>query len=709
MKIISHRSYKLIVACPASSRRPAHFAASELKRYLEIIFGLKIGISERPSTDERFLLTLADKSNKANYPSGFRFDKRPDAFAVRSSDDHLSIAGGTEFGLLFGVYAFLRDTLGARFLQPFPGGEKIPRYRSFDTGEFLARRTPDLNIRSICSTENSAWYSDDEMALQIDWMAKNGFNYLTLYANFGWERLKDGVMRELGKRGMKMIIQLHSFELFLPRRLYERHPDYFPLIGGKRVGDFKVQRCCANPAAITTYARNARRWINAQPDIARLSIQHNDGAGWCECDVCKKLTPDECFARFFAPAARRIRRARPGMRLAHYIYSGRWDIAKSAKGIYRNTDIAFDTFCRCKWHRLTDSRSCSWKFFGVRGNDFLKRQLAGWSRRCDGALIVVDNTMLHGMWSSPVPNLKILADDLRFYKAHGADGWLLQGYLHSWRNYAPTLYVLSRLMWNPTLDCRREISSFFADLYGKAAGQIVSRFWLKLERQLPAERSCYPVTWGKLSPRDFDGILESITAAIKQAGSRQAARDLRRLEYTWKYLRQWAAGIRLDYKAMFLQDPFALVHKDKITLPAICPPLTKAELENKCSIQDSLAVLRFYLKLWRTMEKGGYGAIDSYYVRWLLAMRCWFVAGRHLLAPDAWARIRADRKRIVLPNVTGFKRPQDYIEHALNAKLVAGASIGTILADIDRGLAYEKRMIEALARKTNVYSKKGHV
>ena len=69
--------------------------------------------------------------------------------------DSLAIVGGGNHGTAYGVYHFLEEELGYRCFNPFPGGERIPRYRNLTTsGRELHRKIafPLFRMRRFTST-----------------------------------------------------------------------------------------------------------------------------------------------------------------------------------------------------------------------------------------------------------------------------------------------------------------------------------------------------------------------------------------------------------------------------------------------------------------------------------------------------------------------------------------------------------------------------
>ena len=424
MQLETQQSYVIAGSGPSAELPTVRFAAKELARYVRAALGApcRARVARDVETGSQLIL----RPSGAGKPTGWEVQHpaHPDEHVIRVADDQVTFSAGSGFGLLYAVYAFLRDKLGIRFLTPLPNGEKVPSCSALTLDECVLHNAPAFDLRGMSPTENSTWYSEEEVTRHIDWMAKNGMNWFCMYANFGWDRLKKRIVRETRLRGMKLLLQVHSFEEWLPRSLYSQSPEFFPLIDGRRRGDYKVQRCCASPAAVRAYVENGLRWFREQPALDYLCIQHNDGLGWCECDVCRNLSFDQCFARFFAPLAKAIKKRAPKLRLVHYIYTARWDARGAADGIYDDADLIFDTFARCKWHSLNEGALCSREHGRWKANNFLRENLKAWRRKAGGGVFVLENTALHGMMSSPAPNITTLARDLRHYSRSGVRGCL---------------------------------------------------------------------------------------------------------------------------------------------------------------------------------------------------------------------------------------------------------------------------------------------
>ena len=81
---------------------------------------------------------------------------------------------------------------------------------------------------------------------------------------------------------------VHTFDRLIPPDLYAKHPEYFPMVGGKRINGY-VQRCLSNPDVLKLAIAGVKKAFDDHPDAMITSVSQNDVDKWCECDECKKL------------------------------------------------------------------------------------------------------------------------------------------------------------------------------------------------------------------------------------------------------------------------------------------------------------------------------------------------------------------------------------------------------------------------------------
>ncbi|MBP5183296.1 MAG: DUF4838 domain-containing protein, partial [Lentisphaeria bacterium] len=114
------------------------------------------------------------------------------------------------------------------------------------------------------------------------------------------------------KRGILSSVGGHSFSPLLVHRqgnrnhnqikayaeqLLKEHPDYFPLVRGKRVltyhGGLQPQPCTSNPEVIKLVSSNAVKLMKTAVQPVCLNFGNNDCTQWCECPKCLAQDPPE--------------------------------------------------------------------------------------------------------------------------------------------------------------------------------------------------------------------------------------------------------------------------------------------------------------------------------------------------------------------------------------------------------------------------------
>ena len=262
-------AYRIVVATNAIASE--RYAAQELQRYLQKITDAKFPIvtdAERVNSRE---ILLGDNAHLRKLGLKIDCDQLgPESFILRTDHNRLVIAGGKPRGTLYGVYTLLEDKLGVRWFTPEL--ESVPQTNRLVVGALNETTTPALEYREVFWTE---------VMRDADFAARhrlNGPNY----------KLTE-------KHGGHPIVYfpfVHSLDSLIPRDLYKDHPEYFPLIKGKRVDGY-VQRCLSNPEVIKMAKARVRNWIKEHPEATIISVSQNDTGNWCQCEQCKALDDQE--------------------------------------------------------------------------------------------------------------------------------------------------------------------------------------------------------------------------------------------------------------------------------------------------------------------------------------------------------------------------------------------------------------------------------
>ena len=149
------------------------------------------------------------------------------------------------------MYQLLEDRLGVRWFTPT--AEYVPQTNHILLPALNETHTPDFEYREAYWA--SALRNPDFAAR----LRLNGPQY--------------GLKEKHGGPAVVYYPFVHSLDLLIPQSLFAEHPEYFPLINGKRVNGY-VERCLTNPEVLTLAIANVRKWITAHPnEIGRESCR----------------------------------------------------------------------------------------------------------------------------------------------------------------------------------------------------------------------------------------------------------------------------------------------------------------------------------------------------------------------------------------------------------------------------------------------------
>ncbi len=540
--------------------RIIHFAVEESQRYIGQMLGHHCHFREieRNWPDKSYRIRLTSAGFKAG---AFRTEttlaaaSTLDEFEIESAAGSLTLTGSNARSLLYAVYHVLGEQ-GCQWLLPSRAGEIISAKSRLI---FLAGKTRTraaFSMRGLAPVEDLQRYTARDVAIQLDWMAKNRLNCFVAIMNYGGERLKRVILEESEKRGIKVVGYLWSFELFLPLSLFKEHPDYFPFIKGARRAAYNVKRCPCAPGAIQTFVENGQKWFRNHRDILDWVVSPNDGYDWCECAKCHMMKPKDQWAAFFVPLWEAVRRDNPEIRFQNFLYVWRYGVPKNVQA-YRDAKMFefFDTFPRNKWYSLRDpaappkpnpyglgEAAFDPHARGISINNYLTDRLRDWLAVADGRVWIFEDLMVHGAFSFPIPNLPYLADDVRAARREGVGGYLFEAFLEQWNSFACEIWALARLCWDTTLDPVRLHQEFYQKLLGEQAGALNEFYRRFFSDTISIVRKRGGFYWFHCAPEAADRYIKTVSAirqnALSGAGQLWHERQMRIATVMEQILRQ---------------------------------------------------------------------------------------------------------------------------------------------------------------------------
>jgi len=381
-----------------------------------------------------------------------------EGFLLRTDHDRLLIAGGKPRGTLYGVYTLLEEKLGVRWFTPEV--EFAARTNRLMLPQLNETYAPPLEYREVFWTE---------MTRDADFAARH--------------RLNGDHYHLTAKHGGAAVVYfpfVHSMDELIPPALYSEHPEYFPLIGGKRESGY-VQRCLSNPEVVKLAIVQVRRWLKEHPDATIISVSQNDTAKWCQCDTCKALdeaegSPSASLLKFVNTIAADIEGDYPNILIDTLAYQYTRKPPKSLRP-RSNVIIRLCSIECCFAHPLATCTS--------RENERFRNDIIAWqpvARR----LYVWDYTTDFGHYQQPFPNFDVLQPNVQFFVEHGVKGLFEQGNYSGGGNgeLGPLrAYLLAKLLWNPKTDLPRHTREFCITYYGQAAPRVLDYLEL-LESQV---------------------------------------------------------------------------------------------------------------------------------------------------------------------------------------------------------------------------------
>jgi hypothetical protein len=426
-------------------------AARELSDYLQQVTGARVAIKPETqvSSSAPQILVGAGKRVKKLMP-GFRWaELGQDGIVIKTHGNSLILARGRSRGALYATYQFLEETVGIRWWAI--DATTVPRKRTLRIRPLNTIYTPKLRTRE--AYYNSV-ISDPLFATRLK---VNGNS--------------QSQGPELGGHN-SILGWCHTIEQLLPiEKYYAEHPEWFsdPLNGGKpcttsspRPG--RWQLCLTNEAARRELTQNALTWIRANPQAGMISISQNDNQERCMADADLAIekeegSPSGPLLRFVNAVAADIEKEYPDFLVETLAYQ----YTQKPPHLVRPRRNVVIRLCSidADFSRPLDSDA----------NKDFRNDVRVW-KAIAPRLYIWDYVANFSNFIFPHPNMRVAAQNIRFFAANNAIGLFEQGdaYTNGTGDFvALRAWVLAHLMWNPQRDQKQLENEFLRGYYGSAA------------------------------------------------------------------------------------------------------------------------------------------------------------------------------------------------------------------------------------------------
>jgi hypothetical protein len=463
---------------PKNTDDPERHAAEELAHYLGEMSGARFEVKGLGLTHAGARILVGREAASTLINASELASLGNEGYIVRVRGTELAIAGAKPRGTLYGVYSFLEDELGCRWLTP--DVEKIPKNATLAVPAGDKRFVPPLEYRA----------TDYPNSRDADWAVRNKLN---------------GTQTKIDKkRGGKVDYShfVHTFnEILDPAKEFAKHPDYFSEVGGKRISDH-AQLCVTNPAVLKIAIETVRGWMRAAPSATIFSVSQNDWFNPCSCPACKKVFTDEGeawsgpYLRFVNAIAAAVAKEYPDKAVDTLAYQ----FTRKPPAKVKPLDNVIVRLCSiecCFAHPLDDEGA------GDPQNTEFARDLAAWSK-LSHRLYIWDYVIDYSHSIMPFPNLHTIAPNIRLFVKNGvkgvyeeADYFTPGGELAELRTW-----ILAKTLWNPEYDTDKGIAEFLDGYYEEASAPIAD--YIRVMHDRAAAEKIHFTIWSGPDSKLFD-------------------------------------------------------------------------------------------------------------------------------------------------------------------------------------------------------------
>ena len=488
---VSAKDYKLVdngkpasrIVLAANAGPVERHAAAELAGYLDKVTGARVEIRPAPSKEQYNIFIGTAQSRNIPLSDAMRARLAtigPHGFLLGADDRGLCIIGRQPIGALYGAYHILKTCVGVRWFAPGADFEYCPKKPTVLVPGQITVSNPSFRFRYVgfvCMNVNS------KVIDTWDWIVRNG---MTLRTGKRWYNL---FRDEMEKRGAEIYNGGHCFAYLLSDDLFDKHPEYFPLIDGRRMkqkakGERAARRqpCTSNPKVAAIMAAALNKHLDAPPKGGTYLIGNNDCTHWCQCANCVKLDPpDENRKRFVGTRyytfvnriADRVYRTHPHADLWSWAYQN-YQFPPTGVVPDKRLAISVCVHHRCYRHAMSD-KTCL-------ANAKFREMLAGWKKFGNPVVTREYNACFPG--SPPyIPAEHVYCQDIKYYHKIGLSGFIIifappdgtfgkrfntRRIKESWYATWQMGYLAAQLAWDVGADYAALVEDMGSKYYGRA-------------------------------------------------------------------------------------------------------------------------------------------------------------------------------------------------------------------------------------------------
>ncbi|MBI3987886.1 MAG: DUF4838 domain-containing protein [Lentisphaerae bacterium] len=475
--------YPILTATNAAALEKT--AAQELAVYLKRMSGADFAVGVVTGTVPERAICVGRLG--AELPA----DLGLDGFVIQTKGHQLHIAGGTQQGTIYAVYAFLEEVLGCRWWTF--NEEDVPAMETPAIGELAIVKKPPFSMHDLFNRE--AQNSTSNFVYKSRCLSSEQFT--------GGHTLCP-MMAEYGKT----------------------HPEIYPAdkTGQRKPNDLHLCYTATNlsEALAETFEKDIKARNGNVTNFIYFAGMGDWYGGMCECSACTNIYAEETWIdpdgrtnvaytatllRMINKTAEILEAKYPGIRVGTFAYMSLE--APPAKTTPRTNVVIWLPHLR---HDIVHPVPA------VPANRNFRLNLERWAVLAPNNVYIWDYGANFDNFMYPFPCIRSIAENIKYYKSVGVRGIMVQGNYVSTGSDMVALknYIWRKLLWNPSLDFDALLEEFCRGYYGPA-WKAMNRYVRLLEDAVAAQKDVPLNEFAKLSDIKKVYLNEELVRNLRQA------------------------------------------------------------------------------------------------------------------------------------------------------------------------------------------------
>jgi len=484
------------IVMQADAPAPVKAAATDFQKYLAKISGVTLPLKTDGKDVSGITLNVGKTAStqKSDMPDT---KLNPETYAISQRNDDVYFEGNYPSPIAFAVYSFLQDQLGVRWFAPGDDWEYVPQNAN--------KSTFTVDVKSVVSVPGTSpriWSGHEYTQDWKDWDLRN----------------KAVQSEKVPRRNF----QNKMYQIFPPSKYGKTHPEYYPLINGKRwIPPSDTTRdwwpCMGNKDVQRITVEYIQNYFKEHPDQDSFSLGMDDIYHMCDDPLCKALDAHDDdyklhhfstrFYKFVNIIAKEIKKSNPDKYIGTLIYSIALQLPE---GVPHMEDNVFGY--------IANGSVAQW-YHPDKENDW-KNLTQEWRKRVKH----LSRYDYYGM-GTHVPRVfpHAIDDSIKFDKSLNFEGMYVEVYTFLPQT-APMIWSFAQLQWDPQKNVDVLLDDFYTKMFPSDTADVKKYFEL-MEKSWNTERPGH-VGWvhrniihqaTSISPEAVEEGMQLLNAAYAKA------------------------------------------------------------------------------------------------------------------------------------------------------------------------------------------------